>query len=92
MERKRANQIHDNEKEKSKRTNYVWKKGDKCLIVTKTNKQGGKLPDYENQGPYEIMKVNNNGTVKIKCDNFEETINICWLDLYYERQNKPDQD
>ena len=74
--RKRAQQIRDNGCENSKRANYTWKVGDKCLIVTSADKGKGKTLKFKHKGPYDVIKVNNNGTVRIKSKNFEETINI----------------
>ena len=84
-ERKRAQQIKDNNNENRNRSNYKWKIGDKCLIITNKNERNGKLLDYQHSGPYEIIQVNSNGTVKIKCGNFKETINIRRIDPYYDR-------
>ena len=82
--RKRAQQIRDNERENSKRANYTWKVGDKCLIVTSVDERKGKLLKFKHKGPYDVIKVNNNGTVRIKSKNFEETINIRRLSPFNE--------
>lgn len=87
-ERKRDQQVKDNVRENKKRTDYKWKVGDLCLIVTKPDERKGKLLDHEHRGPYEIVKVNENGTVKIRCANFEETINIRRLDPFYKRNTE----
>ena len=64
--------------------NYTWKVGDKCLIVTCADKRKWKLLEFKHKGPYEVIKVNDNGVVKIKSENFEETINIRRLILFNE--------
>ena len=74
--KKRVQQIRDNERENSKRKSYARQVGDKCLMVTKADKRKGKLLAFKHKGPYDVIKVNSNGTVRIKSENFEETINI----------------
>ena len=36
------------------------------------------------KGPYEIIKVNNNGTVKIRLEHVQETVNIRRIKPYKE--------
>ena len=73
-------------RENKKRSNHEYKIGDKILVVTKTNERGGKLHDFEHKGPYEIVNVYENGTIKIKCNNFIEIIHIRRVKPFYERK------
>ena len=63
--RKRAQQIRDNKRENSNQMNYVWN-SNKCLIITSTDKRKGKLLKFKHKSLYQIIKVNDNGTVKLK--------------------------
>jgi hypothetical protein len=63
----------NNNRENKKRKAYVYQKGDKVLQLNSTStKYGG--PEY--LGPYEIVTVNNNGTVLLQKRRFQETVNI----------------
>ena len=65
--------IHkNNEAENAKRTPHVYSVGDKVLLKRGTENK------YESpyEGPYTILKVNNNGTVRMKVKNVEDTYNI----------------
>ena len=75
-ERRRRQQIKDNEKENKGRTNHEYTVGENVVILTRTNERTGKLLDFKHEGPYCITKIYNNGTVKIQRNNFEEIINI----------------
>ena len=83
-EKKRNQQAKDNLRENKKRVAYQYKIGEKYLIVTKPGERLGKLIRFHHKGPYVVTKVNNNGTIKIKCRNFEETINIQRVTPYNE--------
>ena len=86
-ERKGIQQARDNERENRGRTNFQYKVGKRVLVITKTNERRGKLLDYEHKGPYEIVKVYANGTIKMKCGNFNEIINIRRVRPYYKKFN-----
>ena len=77
-----------NLRENKRRSNYKYKSGDKVLIVTKTNERGGKLHYFMHKSPYEIVKVYENGTIKIKCNNFKEIIHIRRVKPYYEKEQR----
>ena len=53
----------NNEKENSKRVKYTYTVGQKVLIKTEQSRKYGKDP-YE--GPYEVIEVNNNGSLRLK--------------------------
>ena len=89
-ERKVVQQTKDNERENKGRSNHTYQVGEKVLVLTRANERGGKLLKYQHKGPYEIMKIYSNGTVKIRCGNFDEIIHIRRLRPFYEReQNNP---
>ena len=64
-----------NERENKSRIDKVYKKGDKVLIILNRMDRGAKL-NSPTEGPYEIVKVYNNGTIKIKRNKYFETISI----------------
>jgi len=53
----------NNERENSKRIVYNYQEGQKVLIKTEQSRKYGKNP-YE--GPYEVIEVRNNGSLKLK--------------------------
>ena len=53
-----------NERENKSRITKVYKKGDKVLIILNRIDRGAKL-NSPTEGPYEIVKVYTNGTIKI---------------------------
>jgi hypothetical protein len=78
------NLIHtqkQNQKENSKRIADEYKAHDNMLCVGKpTLSKFGKSPW---EGPYEIVKVNNNGTVHLKKGIIIETINVRQIKPYH---------
>ena len=59
------------------------KKGDRCYIVKNKFKRKRKL-DKPTEGPYFIKEVFNNRTLKIDCNGYIETINICRSEPFHE--------
>ena len=74
----------DNKRENSKRKDYDWKVGDKCLINKEYHGEIVRKVEYPNEGPYEIVQVYTNGTVRIKRGPVTERINIRRLSLFNE--------
>ena len=78
--RERKQQIinKNNEAENAKRIPHTYRVGDKVLIKRGTENK------YEApyKGPYTINQINDNGTVRIKVDNVEDTYNIRRLTPY----------
>jgi hypothetical protein len=78
--RKRKQQliIKNNEAENAKRIPHTYNIGDKVLIRRGTENK------YEApyEGPYTIKKVNDNGTVRLKVKDVEDTYNIRRLTPY----------
>ena len=69
----------NNKRENSKREQHVYQVGDKVLLNRGTENK------YESPylGPFEIMKVNDNGTVRLKVNAVEDTYNIRRIIPYY---------
>ena len=76
---RRAQQIRYNDRENRSRTNYKYKVGDRVRIVTTVRKKRSKLFGFEHKVSFDITTVHDNGTVTIKCGNFNERINILKL-------------
>ena len=53
----------NNHIENKKRKSYDYQIGQKVLVKTEQSRKYGKNP-Y--QGPYEVVKINNNGSVRVK--------------------------
>ena len=64
--------------ENASRIPHVYHVGDKVLICLSSFEQRSqrKIGDPIVKGPYEIVKVNRNGTIRINRGRFEETISI----------------
>ena len=80
--RKRQAAKTANERENRARVRYEYRPGHKVLILLKNEGMGSKL-DSPTEGPYEVLKVYNNGTVKIKRGSYDEIINIRRLKPFY---------
>ena len=63
----------NNAKENAKRFPHTYKVGDKVLLKTEANTKYGKNP-YE--GPYNIVHVNDNGTIRYLKGHVIDTVNI----------------
>jgi transposase InsO family protein len=70
----------NNKAENAKRIAHVYKQGDKVLLKRGTENK------YETpyEGPYTVLKVNDNGTVRLKVRNVEDTYNIRHRTPYLE--------
>ena len=75
--------IKDNQRENVKRKQHVYREGDKCWIVKNKYERKRKL-DKVAEGPFVILKVYNNGTLKIDRDGYSEVIHIRQLKPYVE--------
>ena len=87
-ERRHKQAIRENTRENERRSIHKYTVGDKILIITKENEREGKLHDFMHKGPLEIVKVYENGTIKIKCNNFKEIIHIRRVKPYYGKEQK----
>ena len=70
----------NNQRENSKRLPYTYNVGDKVLLKRGTENK------YEApyEGPYSILKVHDNGTVRLQRGAISDTINIRRLTPYFE--------
>ena len=84
-ERKTNQHLKENLRENKSRSNYKYKIGGKVLILTKTTERGGKLMDFAHKGPFEILELFDNGTIKIKRNNFQEIIHIRRVRPFYDK-------
>jgi hypothetical protein len=79
---RKQNIIHQNNiQENAKRTQHTYIVGDKVMMKRHNQTQYGG-PRYE--GPYAIVTVNVNGTVRIKRRKFYDTMNIRNLKPYFD--------
>jgi hypothetical protein len=69
----------NNQRENNKRIPHHYKVGDKVLYRIDTLSKYSENP-YE--GPYKIVKVNTNGTVRLKMDAVTDTVNIRLIKPY----------
>ena len=73
-----------NEKENKKRIKHNYSVNDLVLILPTPGETRAKLR-RPTKGPYKIVKVYKNETVKIQRRSYTETINICQLKPYNEQ-------
>ncbi len=81
--------IDNNKKENKKRLEHKYKVGDKVLLVLKNYKLRNNpkiLPSTYARGPFTIIEVIANGTVKIQYGAFEDTVSICRITPYHPRE------
>ena len=71
--RKQQRIKYDNIRKNAKRLPYTYKVGEKVLVSTDALDKYSTTP-YE--GPYEIVEVNDNGTLRIKMGAVTDTVNI----------------
>ncbi len=75
-------------KENKKRPGHIYKVDNLIFIVKKPYElvKAGKitLPTYS-KGPYRILKLYKNGTVKIQCGSFTDILSIRRIMPYYTR-------
>ena len=65
---------HNNERENSKRTKYEYKVGDKVLLERGESVQRKLIP--KRTGPYSIVRIYDNGTLKIRKGNYVQRVSI----------------
>jgi hypothetical protein len=82
--------VANNAKENKKRLGHIYKVDNLILIVKKPYElaKAGKitLPTYS-EGPYRILKLYENGAVKIQCGSFTDNLSIRRIMPYYSRNN-----
>ena len=75
--------IANNKKENRKRLRHEHKKGDKVLLEKVANKY-----ERNNDGPFEVLEVFKNGTVRIQMGAVSDLINIRRLTPYFEENTE----
>jgi hypothetical protein len=82
--------VANNAKENKKRLGHIYKVDDLILIVKKPYELAkvGKIssPTYS-ESPYRILKIYENGTVKIQHGSFTDILSIRRIMPYYSRNN-----
>ena len=84
IQRKQTQVIKDNVHENTKRIPHIYKVGDKVLMTKPGVVSKLKPP---RTGPYEIIKVYTNGTVRIQRGAVARRINIRRLTPFYKQSN-----
>ena len=81
--KKRKQEIIDknNQRENSKRVAHQYQVGDKVLKVPRDGPKFGR-PMYE--GPFTVIQVNDNGTLRLQKGTVSETVNIRLIKPYYD--------
>ncbi len=86
----RLQAVANNTKENKKRLGHIYQVDDLILIVKKPYElaKAGKitLPTFS-EGPYRILKLYENGTVKIQRGSFTGILSISRIMPYYARNN-----
>jgi hypothetical protein len=78
--------VANNAKENKKRLDHIYKVDDLILIIKKPYElaKAGKIT----LGPYWILKLYKNGTVKIQCGSFTDILSIRRIMPYYTRNRQ----
>ena len=66
------------------RRKHKYAVGDKVLIVIKPDAREAKLNNLT-EGPYQVLQVYQNGTLKIQRGSYVEIFNIQYLKLYFKK-------
>jgi Integrase zinc binding domain len=82
-ERKQSIIKQNNKRENARRIPHKYKTKDKVLYRT-YNETSAKYGEDPYSGPHEIVKVNDNGTVRLKMGSVVDTVNIRLLKPYKE--------
>ena len=69
----------NNQRENKKRIPHEYKLGD--MILVSRNKRS-KHGEREKNGPFPIVQVNNNGTVRYDKGRYSDIINVCQCEPY----------
>ena len=75
--------MKDNQRENNKRKQHTYREGGKCLIIKNKYERSRKL-DKVAEGPFLILKVYGNGTLKIDRGGYSKVIHIRRLKPYVE--------
>ncbi len=77
-DRKRATIKKNNMQENSKLIDHTYQIGDKVLVSRNSPHKYERPYD----GPYEILQVNTNGTVRLQMGAMSDVVNICRINAY----------
>ena len=80
-EQREKQALVDNKRENAGRKEHTYSVGSKCWIVRNKFERARKL-DKVAEGPFEILRVHNNGTVKIDRGGYDEVIHMRRLKPY----------
>ena len=79
----------NNSKDNRKHLVHEYKVGDKVLLVFKPYERRGKFsPSTHSRGPFIILEVIANGTVKIQCGAYVDIVSIRLITPYIERDKQ----
>ena len=73
----------DNERENSKRIPYTYRVGEPIVLKTASNTKYGKNPYV---GPFRVIQVNNNGTVRYTDGTITDTVNLRNIHPYHVQE------
>ena len=71
-------------RENKSRTEFDYKVGQRVLILNKNPHKNKLDATVLNEGPWEIQRVNSNGTVTILRNKYHERLNICHIRPFFE--------
>ena len=72
---KRQSSEDKNARENRGRVDHWYRPGDKILIIVKCDEITSKLAS-PTEGPYQVLKVYRNGTIKVRRGSYDEVIHI----------------
>jgi hypothetical protein len=81
--------MQNNVKENKKRLEHHYQVGDKVLILLKPNERQKRpkiSPTTQSRGPFTILKIFDNGTVKIECGSYTDVVSIRRITPYLSRE------
>jgi len=85
IDRRNRLAINTNAKINEKRIPHKYKVGDKIFIILKDISEYGAKLNKRKEGPYKIVKVYKNGTVRIQRGSYRETLSIDRIKPFFER-------
>ena len=79
-QRKKLQINHNNKRENMRRNNHQYKVGDKILVKRKKNSKH----ELEFMGPFHIMQINDNGTVRFQKGIINNAVNIRRIKTFFD--------
>ena len=68
-----------NKRENKSRIVRNYKKNDYLIMLKRQGDKSNRKMQYLTEGPYKVLKINKNRTLRIRCENYNETIHVCRL-------------